>query len=166
MRVGVIALRRAVAIAPQRANFCKILNIQDWKGCWARRAMWCRYHGTAAPRDCWQCGHSIKGYEVLCSKEGCGAVQKVNQDEISFFDMFGLKISFEIDEKELENRFKALQKQLHPDKFARASEDERSASTQTSALANQAFSVRNILDLYPVPFHHSLFILDTAGPAT
>lgn len=72
-------------------------------------------------------------------------MQKVNQDDISFFDMFGLKISFELDEKELENRFKALQKQLHPDKFARASEDEKSASTQTSALANQAFSVRNIL---------------------
>lgn len=80
--------------------------------------------------------------------------------------MFGLKSSFEIDEKELENRFKALQKQLHPDKFARASEDERSASTQTSALANQAFSVRNILDLYPAPIRHSLVILDTTRPAT
>lgn len=166
MRVGASLLRRAVAIAPQRMNFSRnvITNLDCWSSGWNYRSMWCRNHGTATTRDCWQCGHSIQGNEILCSKEGCGAVQKVHQDEISFFDMFGLKVSFDIDEKELENRFKAVQKQLHPDKFARASEEEKSASTQTSALANQAFSVGNIF--YPLhrPIHHALVSLFVSDP--
>lgn len=92
-------------------------------------------------RDCWQCGHSVPRDKIYCPRETCGAIQTISQDDINYFDLFGIKTSYYLDEKQLENAYKNLQKQLHPDKFATASQDAKNASTQTSATANHAYIV-------------------------
>jgi molecular chaperone HscB len=71
---------------------------------------------------------------------GCGAVQRVNADNMDFFALFNLPASFALDEKALETAYKTLQKQLHPDKFAKASFEEKNISTETSALVNHAYA--------------------------
>jgi len=56
------------------------------------------------------------------------------------FELLGLPPSFKIDVKEVEKKFKALQMELHPDKFAHASPDEQKISTENSARLNEAFA--------------------------
>lgn len=47
--------------------------------------------------------------------------------------------SFEVDERALEARYKALQKELHPDKFSTASPEERAFSDAQAAAVNAAY---------------------------
>lgn len=96
-------------------------------------------------RTCWKCSSSLLSNEVICANESCGAVQPVAaKDDVNFFNLFGIKPTFEVDDKGLEGAYKNLQKQLHPDKFAKAGRDEREISTQTSAFVNHAYTV-NVL---------------------
>lgn len=51
------------------------------------------------------------------------------------------KPSFDIDAAKLEGRFKALQKELHPDKFGNATADERHYAANYSSLVNASYNV-------------------------
>ena len=57
----------------------------------------------------------------------------------SYFELFDLPVSFEIDLSDLSERFRKLQRATHPDKFANASERERRISIQKAALVNEAY---------------------------
>ncbi len=57
----------------------------------------------------------------------------------NYFELFGLPEAFELDLKALSARYQALQKTLHPDRFAGASERERRISLQQAAQVNTAF---------------------------
>lgn len=48
---------------------------------------------------------------------------------------------FDIDEEALEQKFKALQWQLHPDRYTTANAIEQSYSTDQAALVNEAYKV-------------------------
>lgn len=54
----------------------------------------------------------------------------------NFFELFGLPVAFEIDEKSLKEQFLQLQKQHHPDHA-----DDQSKAEQNTALINHAFDV-------------------------
>jgi len=56
------------------------------------------------------------------------------------FDLLGLPTTYNIDVKQLERRFKALQMDLHPDKFSRASESQHELSADASTRLNEAFA--------------------------
>lgn len=58
---------------------------------------------------------------------------------MNFFSLFEIAPRFAIDERALEVKFRALQAQTHPDKFASASDAERRAAEQRSALVNDAY---------------------------
>lgn len=49
--------------------------------------------------------------------------------------------SFDLDSERLEQRYKELQRRLHPDRFTIHSELEREYSDQQAALVNQAYDV-------------------------
>lgn len=55
------------------------------------------------------------------------------------FELFGLPRSFEVDLQDLSLRYRDLQRTVHPDRFANASEQEKRLSLQQTALINEAF---------------------------
>ena len=56
-----------------------------------------------------------------------------------FFELFGLAPAFAIEPDELERRYRRLQAQVHPDRFAAASDAERRASLQWTTRVNEAY---------------------------
>jgi len=57
----------------------------------------------------------------------------------NYFELFGLPEQFDVDLKRLSSCYQELQKALHPDKFANASERERVLSLQQAGMVNSAF---------------------------
>ena len=56
----------------------------------------------------------------------------------NYFELFDLPVSMGIDTDKLDTRYKALQHELHPDRFAGASDSEKRWSMQATSLVNQA----------------------------
>ncbi|MCD8547289.1 MAG: co-chaperone HscB [Aeromonadaceae bacterium] len=59
---------------------------------------------------------------------------------MNYFEIFQFPIAFELDSAELASRYRQLQQQYHPDKFAAASEADRSRALQWAAEINAAFN--------------------------
>jgi len=97
---------------------------------------------------CPQC-HADPGSGPLCA--ACGALQPL-PPKASPFAVLGTPVSFFLDPKELEARFKALQRQLHPDRFTRKEPRERRLSLEWTTAVNDAW--RSLKD--PVPRAASL----------
>ncbi len=57
----------------------------------------------------------------------------------NFFELFGMPVAFSIDQTALVEQYRRLQRAVHPDKFAHASDYERRLSVQQSARINEAF---------------------------
>jgi len=76
------------------------------------------------------------------------------------FELFELPVSFEIDLPDLSQRYRELQRAVHPDKFANASDYERRLSVEKAAAINDAFQTlkspqrraRYMLELQSVSF--------------
>jgi len=57
----------------------------------------------------------------------------------NYFEIFGLPESFRLDLTDVTKRYRELQQQLHPDRFASASDQDRRLSVQMAALVNEAY---------------------------
>ena len=57
----------------------------------------------------------------------------------NYFELFGLPIGYVVDSHALSERYRDLQRIVHPDRFANASDQERRISIQGAALINEAF---------------------------
>src|SRR5690349_21869614 len=55
------------------------------------------------------------------------------------FELFGLPPQFAIDAAALQTRYRELQREVHPDRFASASQAERRASMQRATRVNEAY---------------------------
>jgi molecular chaperone HscB len=60
---------------------------------------------------------------------------------MNYFELFALTSSFELNLVELKAKYLELQRAVHPDKFANASERERLMAVQKTALINDGFDV-------------------------
>ena len=56
------------------------------------------------------------------------------------FQIFGLKPQFKIDEQALEEKYLDLQRKVHPDRFASASEAEKRVAQQWATLINDSYA--------------------------
>lgn len=67
--------------------------------------------------SCWSCGKDVKNMisNLFCGN--CKALQAPDKAN-NYFNIIGIKESYDLDENELANKYKDLQKYLHPDKFA------------------------------------------------
>jgi len=55
------------------------------------------------------------------------------------FELFGLPLKFDVDVDDLASRYREMQRSVHPDRFASASDQDRRLSLQMTALINEAF---------------------------
>jgi len=76
------------------------------------------------------------------------------------FELFQLPVSFELDLKDLSQRYRELQRAVHPDKFSNVSDRERRLSVDKAATVNDAYQIlkspqrraRYMLELQSVSF--------------
>jgi molecular chaperone HscB len=65
----------------------------------------------------------------------------------TYFELFGLPPAFNIDLARLDQAYRQLQAEVHPDRFAAASDTERRRSLQWATHANEAYqTLKNPLD--------------------
>ena len=91
----------------------------------------------ATPASCWSCKGPRDAGAAFC--EACGAVQPPGPAD--HFVRLGLARGFAVDPADLERRYFALQRRLHPDRFARRSATERALSMRQSTALNEAYGV-------------------------
>ena len=97
---------------------------------------------------CWKCGSELDTTaNYFCNISSCGAVQSYKITDVNAFQMFGLEQKYLIDMVALDSQYKNAQMVLHPDKFSAKSDEERTASNETSSTVNQAYQVAMLCDL-------------------
>ncbi len=74
-----------------------------------------------------------------------------------FFSLFELPRSFRLNVSELDSRYRDVQAQVHPDRFAHASETERRLSMQWATHANEAYQTLK------KPLERAKYLLHLAG---
>src|SRR5919204_3292524 len=92
----------------------------------------------ATRSQCWHCGGSVAATDALCPS--CGKVQPppAAGTQPDKFATLGFSPSF--DEPEgLDEKFRTLSRKLHPDRFARASAQERRYSLEQTTRLNEAY---------------------------
>ena len=90
---------------------------------------------SAIPVACWSCHIAQNDLTLFCSH--CSKIQPAAAGD--FFQVFHLQRAFEVDLEQLEREFHRLSRKLHPDRFARSSEQERDWSLADTALLNDAY---------------------------
>ncbi len=75
----------------------------------------------------------------------------------TYFQLFDLPRQFALDSADLGARFRQLQGQLHPDRFASKSAHEQRISVQYSAFVNQAYTTLR------KPLDRAFYLLELAG---
>lgn len=90
---------------------------------------------TAVPIACWSCSIGHDESTLFCPH--CSKIQPPPGGD--FFQVLGLERGFQIDLPALEQEFHRLSRKVHPDRFARAGENERQWSLADTALLNDAY---------------------------
>ena len=109
---------------------------------------------TSPHPSCWKCGQGVScSHGLFC--EGCGTVQPPAAVPTNAYallvDSAGLEpgqestdsgqaLKFDINMRELERRYKDLQRVLHPDKFSTASPAEKEYSAEQAIRVNMAYA--------------------------
>jgi len=75
----------------------------------------------------------------------------------NFFEIFGLSQEFPVDAAKLAERYRDLQREFHPDRFAHKPEAERNLSVRWAATINQAF------DTLKSPLKRAQYLLSEQG---
>jgi molecular chaperone HscB len=113
---------------------------------------------------CWSCQK-----QVPCCSYFCPYCQKVLKPadhadkglsecgKCSYFELLQVPPSFSIDTKSLEQNFKKLQMNLHPDKFSTRSKEEQELSAIHSQRLNEAFTTLKS------PVRRALYMLEQKG---
>ncbi|CAL8104602.1 unnamed protein product [Calicophoron daubneyi] len=96
------------------------------------------FHCTSlSSRKCWECGDVLTACDCFCK---CGKIQPVGQT-LTYFDALGYPHPcVEIEPHELTQRFREVQKRLHPDKFTQKSSYEQKLASDASTFVNRAYS--------------------------
>ncbi|KAJ3432220.1 iron-sulfur cluster co-chaperone protein hscb [Anaeramoeba flamelloides] len=85
---------------------------------------------------CWHCNQELESNFLFCS--GCKKLQPPNEKS-DYFELLGVEKRFDLDINKLNDSFKNLQKQVHPDKFHFHGGDEHRFSKKISTNINRAY---------------------------
>jgi len=108
---------------------------------------------NAVPVACWACSVAHNESTLFCPD--CSKIQPPSSGD--FFSVFGLEHRLNIDLSALEQEFHRLSRRLHPDRFARASANEKDWSLADTALLNDAY--RTLKD----PLRRTEYLLKLEG---
>jgi molecular chaperone HscB len=108
---------------------------------------------SAVPVACWSCSVAHNDSTLFCPH--CSKIQPPPGGD--YFSVFGLEPRLNLDLAELEHDFHRLSRKVHPDRFARAGENERQWSLADTALLNDAY--RTLKD----PLHRTEYLLKLQG---
>jgi molecular chaperone HscB len=73
------------------------------------------------------------------------------------FELFGLQPGFNLDAEALDKAYRALQTEIHPDRFAHAGEADQRLAVQWAARANEAYKTLKS------PFERARYLLELQG---
>jgi molecular chaperone HscB len=90
---------------------------------------------SAVPVACWSCSIAHNDSTLFCPH--CSKIQP--PPGADFFTVFALAPQLNLDLAFLEKEFHRLSRRLHPDRFARAAENEKEWSLADTALLNDAY---------------------------
>ncbi|KAK0078341.1 hypothetical protein PV325_002663 [Microctonus aethiopoides] len=93
-------------------------------------------YSSDIPKKCWQCNFPFKS-ELFC--QVCKTLQEP-PEKLDYFKILGIDKSFNVNNKEIHDKYRQLQNILHPDRFGNKSEKEREYSENLSALLNKAYT--------------------------
>jgi molecular chaperone HscB len=108
---------------------------------------------TAVPVACWSCSIGHNDSTLFCPH--CSKIQPPPGGD--YFTVFGLEPRLRLDLQALETEFHKLSRKLHPDRFARAAENEKQWSLADTALLNDAY--RTLKD----PLRRTEYLLKLEG---
>jgi molecular chaperone HscB len=108
---------------------------------------------SAVPVSCWSCSVAHNHSTLFCPT--CSKIQPPIGG--NYYSAFSLDPKLNIDLAALEQEFHRLSRKLHPDRFARASENEREWSLADTALLNDAY--RTLKD----PIRRTQYLLKLHG---
>jgi len=108
---------------------------------------------SAVPVACWSCAVAHNDATLFCPH--CSKIQPPPGGD--YFSVFGLVPRLDLDLGMLEHQFHRLSRKLHPDRFARAHENEKQWSLADTALLNDAY--RTLKD----PIHRTEYLLKLHG---
>jgi len=75
----------------------------------------------------------------------------------NYFEIFNIPVAFELDTDQLSVLYRELQKEVHPDRFASAGDQQSRLAVQMTSLVNQAF------DTLKMPVSRAHYLLKLAG---
>jgi molecular chaperone HscB len=107
----------------------------------------------AVPVACWSCSIGHNDSTLFCPH--CSKIQPPPGGD--YFSVFNLEPRLNLDLKALEQEFHRLSRKLHPDRFARALENEKQWSLADTALLNDAY--RTLKD----PLRRTEYLLKLLG---
>jgi len=108
---------------------------------------------SAVPVACWSCAVAHNESTLFCPH--CSKIQPAAAGD--YFSVFSLVPMLDLDLGMLEHQFHKLSRKLHPDRFARASEQEKEWSLADTALLNDAY--RTLRD----PIRRTEYLLKLRG---
>ena len=108
---------------------------------------------SAVPVACWSCSVARNESTLFCPD--CSKIQPPSHGD--YFSVFGLERRLNLDQAALEQEFHRLSRRLHPDRFTRASENEKRWSLADTALLNDAY--RTLKD----PLRRTEYLLKLEG---
>jgi molecular chaperone HscB len=108
---------------------------------------------SAVPVACWSCSIGHNDSTLFCPH--CSKIQPPPGGD--YFSVFGLDPKLNLDLPALEHEFHRLSRKLHPDRFARAAENEKEFSLADTALLNDAY--RTLKD----PLRRTEYLLKLLG---
>ena len=108
---------------------------------------------SAIPVACWSCSVAHNESTLFCPH--CSKIQPPPGGD--YFAVFSLQQRLNLDLASLEHEFHRLSRRVHPDRFARAGENERQWSLADTALLNDAY--RTLKD----PIRRTEYLLKLEG---
>jgi molecular chaperone HscB len=108
---------------------------------------------SAVPIACWSCSIGHNDSTLFCPH--CSKIQPPPGGD--YYSVFGLEPKLNLDLPALEHEFHRLSRKLHPDRFARAEENEKQWSLADTALLNDAY--RTLKD----PLRRTEYLLKLLG---
>ncbi|XP_061459489.1 iron-sulfur cluster co-chaperone protein HscB isoform X1 [Rhineura floridana] len=111
----------------------------------------------SASSSCWSCGLALPS--ASSPPRFCPSCRALQPPEpcADLFRLMGCKRTFQVDQGRLQQRFRSLQRALHPDYFSQRPQTEQDFSKQHSSLVNKAY--RTLLN----PLSRGLYLLELNG---